>query len=216
MNPTKLSVAQARRAESVGAEVLLQGWVRTRRDSKAGFSFLEINDGSCFGNIQVIADGRAAELRDGNQTAHASVAASASKAWSRPRRARARRPRSQARSVTVHGWSDAETFPIAEEGAHASSSSARSPICGRGRTPSAPSPACGTASAARSTTSSRKKASSTSTRRSSRPATAKGPGPCSRSPRSTWQTCRDRRRAGRSISRRTSSTGRLSDRQRAA
>ena len=35
--------------------VLIKGWVRTRRDSK-GFSFLEINDGSCLKNIQVIAD----------------------------------------------------------------------------------------------------------------------------------------------------------------
>ncbi len=31
------------------------GWVRTRRDSKA-FSFLEINDGSCAGNLQIIVD----------------------------------------------------------------------------------------------------------------------------------------------------------------
>jgi len=31
------------------------GWVRTRRDSKAGFSFIELNDGSCFQNLQVIA-----------------------------------------------------------------------------------------------------------------------------------------------------------------
>ena len=36
-----------------GVEV--HGWVRTRRDSKA-FSFLEINDGSCLGNLQVVAD----------------------------------------------------------------------------------------------------------------------------------------------------------------
>jgi len=36
-------------------QVLLNGWVRTRRDAKA-FSFLEINDGSCLKNIQVIAD----------------------------------------------------------------------------------------------------------------------------------------------------------------
>jgi asparaginyl-tRNA synthetase len=50
-----VSVAIARRVESVGREVLVQGWVRTRRDSKAGFSFLEINDGSCFGNVQVVA-----------------------------------------------------------------------------------------------------------------------------------------------------------------
>lgn len=36
-------------------EVLIKGWVRTRRDSK-GFSFVEVNDGSCRANIQVIAD----------------------------------------------------------------------------------------------------------------------------------------------------------------
>ena len=35
--------------------ITLGGWVRTRRDSK-GFSFLELNDGSCFASIQVIAD----------------------------------------------------------------------------------------------------------------------------------------------------------------
>ena len=37
-------------------EVVVMGWVRTRRDSKGGFSFLEINDGSCLKNLQVIAD----------------------------------------------------------------------------------------------------------------------------------------------------------------
>ena len=37
-------------------EVLVKGWVKTRRDSKGGFSFLEINDGSCFANIQVVAE----------------------------------------------------------------------------------------------------------------------------------------------------------------
>lgn len=36
-------------------EVEVAGWVRTRRDSKA-FSFLELNDGSCLQNVQVIAD----------------------------------------------------------------------------------------------------------------------------------------------------------------
>lgn len=51
----KLSVAQVRKSEALGKDVFLQGWVRTRRDSKAALSFLEINDGSCLGNIQVIA-----------------------------------------------------------------------------------------------------------------------------------------------------------------
>lgn len=35
--------------------VIVQGWVRTKRDSKK-FSFVEINDGSCLKNIQVIVD----------------------------------------------------------------------------------------------------------------------------------------------------------------
>ncbi|HKS55903.1 MAG TPA: asparagine--tRNA ligase [Steroidobacteraceae bacterium] len=33
----------------------IHGWVRTRRDSKAGFSFLAISDGSCFDAIQIVA-----------------------------------------------------------------------------------------------------------------------------------------------------------------
>jgi asparaginyl-tRNA synthetase len=35
--------------------LLVQGWVRTRREAKT-FSFLELNDGSCLKNLQVIAD----------------------------------------------------------------------------------------------------------------------------------------------------------------
>ena len=52
----KLSVKEARGESAIGQTCLLQGWVRTRRDSKAGFSFIELNDGSSQGNIQVIAD----------------------------------------------------------------------------------------------------------------------------------------------------------------
>src|SRR5512136_1689299 len=35
--------------------VTVKGWVRTRRDSK-GFSFLELNDGSCLASLQVVVD----------------------------------------------------------------------------------------------------------------------------------------------------------------
>lgn len=38
-----------------GITVSTAGWVRTRRDSKGGFSFIELNDGSCFANIQILA-----------------------------------------------------------------------------------------------------------------------------------------------------------------
>jgi len=42
--------------ESAGEVVKVNGWVRTRRDSKAGVSFIELNDGSCFKNLQIVAD----------------------------------------------------------------------------------------------------------------------------------------------------------------
>ncbi len=38
-----------------GSLVTVKGWVRTRRDSKAGISFVQINDGSCMGNLQIVA-----------------------------------------------------------------------------------------------------------------------------------------------------------------
>lgn len=41
--------------DCIGKKVRLCGWVRTRRDSKGGFSFLEINDGSTMKNVQVLA-----------------------------------------------------------------------------------------------------------------------------------------------------------------
>ncbi|MCA0198463.1 MAG: asparagine--tRNA ligase [Proteobacteria bacterium] len=38
-----------------GGQVTVRGWVRTRRDSKAGLSFVNVSDGSCFAAIQVVA-----------------------------------------------------------------------------------------------------------------------------------------------------------------
>ncbi|MGL4959583.1 MAG: asparagine--tRNA ligase, partial [Plesiomonas sp.] len=39
---------------AVDSEVTLKGWVRTRRDSKAGISFLAVYDGSCFDPLQAV------------------------------------------------------------------------------------------------------------------------------------------------------------------
>lgn len=43
--------------QAVDTEVIVRGWVRTRRTSKAGIAFIEINDGSSLANLQVIAEG---------------------------------------------------------------------------------------------------------------------------------------------------------------
>jgi len=48
-------VAEALGGKGIDKEILVKGWVRTRRDSKGGFSFIELNDGSCFRNLQIIA-----------------------------------------------------------------------------------------------------------------------------------------------------------------
>jgi asparaginyl-tRNA synthetase len=44
-------------AVPVGESVVVRGWVKTRRDSKAGLSFVHVHDGSCFDPLQVVAPG---------------------------------------------------------------------------------------------------------------------------------------------------------------
>ena len=50
----RTKIVKLLKSDSPVPQVLIKGWIRTRRDSKT-FSFLEINDGSCLKNIQVIA-----------------------------------------------------------------------------------------------------------------------------------------------------------------
>jgi asparaginyl-tRNA synthetase len=106
-----LSVLEARRPDAAGKHVRVRGWVRTRRDSKAGFSFLELNDGSCLGNLQVIAGGGLAnyESEVRHLTAGASLvvegAIAASPAKGQPTELQADR-------VVVLGSADAETYPL--------------------------------------------------------------------------------------------------------
>lgn len=52
---TEASVKQAIAGDLAGARITVQGWVRTRRDSKAGLSFIHVSDGSCFAPVQVVA-----------------------------------------------------------------------------------------------------------------------------------------------------------------
>jgi len=49
-------IAKILSEKPVGNRIRIGGWIRTRRDT-GSFSFLEVNDGSCLANLQVIADG---------------------------------------------------------------------------------------------------------------------------------------------------------------
>ncbi len=53
MKRTKIKYALC--SEAPMDEILIKGWVRTKRDNK-GFSFIELNDGSCLMNIQIVID----------------------------------------------------------------------------------------------------------------------------------------------------------------
>ena len=48
-------IADILRQKSIGSQVVVQGWLRTRRDT-GGVSFLELNDGSCLQSLQVVVD----------------------------------------------------------------------------------------------------------------------------------------------------------------
>ena len=48
----------------VDAPVTIKGWVKTRRDSKAGISFVNVSDGSCFHPVQVVAPNTLANYVD--------------------------------------------------------------------------------------------------------------------------------------------------------
>lgn len=52
-----------RQTPADGAQLLVSGWVRTVRDSKA-FAFIELNDGSFFKNLQIVLDESVPDFRE--------------------------------------------------------------------------------------------------------------------------------------------------------
>jgi asparaginyl-tRNA synthetase len=107
----KLSVSNARRAESVGREVRLSGWVRTRRDSKAGFSFIELNDGSSFGNVQIIAEAGLPNYESEIKKLGAGASVTV-EGLVKASPAKGQETEVQAGRVIVHGLADPESYPL--------------------------------------------------------------------------------------------------------
>ena len=97
---------------SVGSKLKIQGWVRTRRDSKAGFSFISVHDGSCFDPIQVVAPAELSNYSENIQklTAGCSVICTGELVESM---GRGQKFEIQAAEVKVTGWvEDPDTYPI--------------------------------------------------------------------------------------------------------
>ncbi|BFR46946.1 asparagine--tRNA ligase [Nitratidesulfovibrio sp. HK-II] len=105
----RTSVADALTAEAPAANIRICGWVRTRRDAK-GFSFLEINDGSCLANIQCIVDETLpayAVIKDVNTGAAVDVRGELVESPGKGQKWELR-----AATLTLLGGADAETYPL--------------------------------------------------------------------------------------------------------
>ena len=90
------------------ADVLVKGWVRTRRDAK-DFSFIEVNDGSCLKNIQVIAGSALPNYEDVKKlTTGSSVAVSGALV---PSQGGNQKYEIKAEKIEVYGWAD-DTYPL--------------------------------------------------------------------------------------------------------
>ena len=95
-----------------GREVTVRGWVRTRRDSKAGLSFVNLGDGSCFDPIQVVAPASLGNYEDEvrHLTAGCSIEATGQLVRSQ---GKGQAIELQASAIIVVGWvEDPETYPI--------------------------------------------------------------------------------------------------------
>lgn len=106
-----MTIDACRRHRDLPIATEVRGWVRTRRDSKGGFSFLEINDGTSLGNLQVVApaglDNYVSEVQ--KLTAGCSVIVQGQLLDSP---AKGQATELHAESVRVMGWCDGETYPL--------------------------------------------------------------------------------------------------------
>lgn len=97
----------------VSSQVTVKGWIRTRRDSKAGLSFLTVHDGSCFDPIQVVAPNTLDNYEDEvlRITAGCSVIVQGELVESQ---GKGQAFEVQASSIEIVGWvDDPDTYPIA-------------------------------------------------------------------------------------------------------
>lgn len=98
---------------TVDSEVTVRGWVRTRRDSKAGVSFVTVYDGSCFNPVQAVVNNSLDNYQSDvlRLTTGCSVLITGKVVIS-PGQGQAYEI--QASSVTVIGWvDDPDTYPMA-------------------------------------------------------------------------------------------------------
>ncbi len=97
----------------VGESVTARGWVKTRRDSK-GIHFVQLNDGSCFQDLQVVIE--AGVIPDDTLTAITTGACIAVAGELVESPASGQAVELKASSITIYGMSDPATYPLQKKG----------------------------------------------------------------------------------------------------
>ena len=107
----KISVKAARQTAAIGHQVLVQGWVRTRRDSKGGFSFIDLNDGTSLAGLQIVADGSLPNYE--SEVKHLNVGSSiAVEGEVKASGGKGQATEVLAKKLTVLGGADPEAYPL--------------------------------------------------------------------------------------------------------
>jgi len=104
-------VARVLVSEEIGSIFTVMGWIRTKRESKGGFSFVELNDGSCMSSLQVIAGENLPNYRD--EVAKLQTGCSVRvKGTLVSSPAKGQRVELRAEEIEVLGWADPEHYPL--------------------------------------------------------------------------------------------------------
>ena len=168
---------------AAGGDVLVQGWVKTKRASKS-VSFVHVSDGSTLADIQVVAD-EGLDCYDVVQSLNTGCSVSVVGALVESP-GKGQKYEIQAKRIDLIGAADPRILSPAEEAAPRLSSYGRLPTSGPGQIRSALWPGSGTPSHLPYTDSSKNGAFNTFRPQSLRPATPREPGPCSGSRPWTW------------------------------
>ena len=95
--------------------VTVKGWVRTRRDSRNGFSFIELNDGSCMKNLQIVVDEGIPSYADTIKSVTTGASLSI-EGTVKESPGKGQRVEVHATSLQVIGKADPDSFPLQKKG----------------------------------------------------------------------------------------------------
>ena len=108
-------ISQLLKTGEPGTEVDVGGWVRTKRESKQDFAFLEVNDGSCMANVQIVVDSTLSDYSTLMKQIHTGASVMVT-GRIKESLGKGQRVEVHATSLIVLGQADPATYPLQKKG----------------------------------------------------------------------------------------------------